>query len=84
MTTSAAHPFCLTETCPACQRPVGPKHAELCTGPRQCRVPSCTNHARHGGLCGPHYDEDQEGCDCPPGAWHLRDCPKAYWPEGAV
>lgn len=23
----------------------------------------------------------EETCDCPPGAWHQRDCDLVYWPE---
>lgn len=27
-----------------------------------------------------HPAVEEPLCDCPPGAWHLRTCPVAYWP----
>ena len=75
----------LVRTCPVCHRPMWQKHAEVCTGPRECRATGCTNSGSHGGLCDTHYHEDRmERCDCPAGARHLPACPVAYWPEDAA
>lgn len=51
-----------------------------------CAIPSCTNTAHKDGLCRVHYHERavEETCECPPGAWHERECPLAYWPESAA
>jgi len=55
--------------CPECRQPMWQKHMEVCPGPMQRVAPP------------PEHEPD---CGCPPGAWHLRTCKAAYWPEDAA
>lgn len=60
MTTSGATPFRLTERCPVCTRPIGPKHRETCPGPSQRIAPPPVR---------------EETCGCPDGMFHRPLCP---------
>lgn len=62
----------------------------VCEPTRPCQIPSCPNSSKHTlqgvRYCDPHYHEQtvEETCECPPGAWHRRDCTVVYWPESAA